>query len=320
MHDDGPLQYSYTADAGFAGRYARAMYRDRQRGTLAFAVVLVPLMLLLGVFEPPFLLAAGLFAALIALIEALVYRALRRGARRGSREGDTTATRFDDVVLRVADADTDAFLPYASFRDVRPRGRFVALRRVSGTSLLLPVELCPPEAVERLRAGIASGAVPQLDPAQFPIQATVDAGFLRAASRRVIVLLATHPTLVAVAAGILVTGGALTASFSDPVPVIVAVVMLVVWPTLAVLGTRSTIRKQIGTETLWSGFDDDYVTAARGGEVVRMRYRAFDRLVTDRGAAELRVAASREWQLYPLALFPEHVRGRFAPQGMGVRA
>lgn len=309
---DAPLQFSYTADAGFAGRYARAGYRSRQRGNLVFAVVLAPLMLLLGIFEPPFLLAAGLFALLIAVIELTVYRELLRAARRGTPEGDTLVVRYDDVVLRVADDEMDGFLPYASFRDIRARGRFVVLRRVNGAPLLLPVEVCPPEAVEQVRAGIAAGLVPQLDPAQFPNHATVDTGFLRAASRRVLVLIATHPSMLAVAAGILVTGGALTVAFSDPVPVIVAVAMLVLWPTLAVLGTRSTIRKQIGTETLWSGFDDDYVTTARGGEVVRMRYRAFDRLVTERGAAELRVASTREWQLYPLALFPEEVRARFS--------
>jgi len=309
---DAALQFSYTADAGFPRRYAGAAYRSRQRGNLVFAFVLAPLMLLLGIFEPPFLLAAGLFALLIVVIEVTVYRELLRAARRGTPEGDTLVVRYDDVVLRIADADMDGFLPYASFRDIRTRGRFVVLRRVSGAPLLLPVEVCPPEAIEQVRAGIAAGLVPQLDPAQFPNHATVDAGFLRAASRRVLVLIATHPSMLAVAAGILVTGGALTVAFSDPVPVIVAVAMLVLWPLLAVLGTRSTIRKQIGTETLWSGFDDEYVTAARGGEVVRMRYRAFDRLVTERGAAELRVASTREWQLYPLALFPEEERARFS--------
>ena len=310
---DTALQYSYTADAGFAVRYARAAYRDRQRGSLIFAAVLAPLMVLLGLYEPAFLLGAALFVALIVLIEVVVSRELLRAARRGGPEGDTTVVRYDDVVLRFADADIDAFLPYARFRDVRPRGRFVALRRTNGgASLLLPVELCPPEAVDRVRAGIASGVVPQLDPEQFPNHATVDAGFLRAASRRVVVLLATHPSLLAIAAGILITGGSLTVAFSDPVPVVVAAAILVLWPLMAIFGTRSAIRKQIGTETIWSGFDDDYVTAARGGEVVRMRYRAFDRLVTDRGAAELRVASTREWQLYPLALFPEDVRGRFA--------
>lgn len=315
---DAALQFTYTADAGFADRFARATYRDRQRGNIVFALVLAPLMLLLGIFESPFLLAAVLFAALAVVIELVVFRELLRTARRGAPEGDTTVTRFDDVVLRFADADIDAFLPYASFRDVRPRGRFVALRRSSGQALILPVELCPPEAVERVRAGIASGVVPQLDPEQFPYQATVDAGFLRAASRRVIVLLATHPTLLSVAAGILITGGALTVAFSDPVPVIVAVAMLVLWPVLAVLGTRATIRKQIGTETIWSGFDGDYFTSARGGQVMRMRYRAFDRLVIGRGAAELRVASTREWQLYPLALFPDEVRGRFGSAPVGV--
>lgn len=309
---EDPLQFSYIADAGFARRYARANYRSRQRGNLVFACVLAPLMLLLGIFEPPFLLAAALFTALILVIEVAVFLELLRAARRSTPVGDKLVARFDDVVLRVADDDTDAFLPYASFRDIRVRGRFVVLRRLSGAPLLLPVEVCPPEAIERVRAGIAAGLVPQLDAAQFPNHATVDAGFLRAASRRVLVLIATHPTMLAVATGILVTGGALTVAFSDPVPVIVAVAMLVLWPLLAVLGTRSTIRKQIGTETLWSGFDEEYLTAARGGEVVRMRYRAFDRLVTERGAAELRVASTREWQLYPLALFPDEARGRFS--------
>jgi len=310
---DTALQFTYTADAGFASRFARATFFDRQRGSLIFAAVLLVLMVALGTREPAFLMGAVLFTVLIAVIEVVVYVEMLRAARRGGPEGDTTVVRYDDVVLRFADADIDAFIPYAKFRDVRPRGGFVVLRRASGgPSLLLPVEVCPPEAAERVRAGIASGVVPQLDPEQFPNQATVDAGFVRAASRRVVVLLATHPSLLAIAAGVLITGGALTAAFSDPVPIIVAVVMLIAWPVTAIIGTRSTIRKQIGTETIWSGFDDEYMTAARGGEVVRMRYRAFDRLITDRGAAELRVAATREWQLYPLALFPEDVRGRFA--------
>ncbi len=309
---DTALQFSYTADAGFARRFARATFFDRQRGSLIFTTVLVVLMVALGLREPAFLWGAVLFILLIGVIEVVVFRDMLRAARRGAPEGDTTVVRYDDVVLRFADADIDAFLPYAKFRDVRPRGRFVVLRRASGgPSLLLPVELCPPEAAERVRAGIASGVVPQLDPAQFPHHATVDAGFVRAATRRVLVLLATHPSLLAIAAGVLITGGSLTVAFSDPVPIIVAVVMLIAWPVAAIVGTRSTIRKQVGSEMVWSGFDDEYMTVARGGEVMRMRYRAYDRLVTDRGAAELRVASTREWQLYPLALFPEDVRGRF---------
>ncbi|AYF97711.1 hypothetical protein [Protaetiibacter intestinalis] len=309
---DTALQFHYTADAGFAGRYARAMFLERQRGSLVFGAVLVLLMGALGFLESAFLLGAGLFLALMVVLQLVVLRETLRAARRGAPEGDTTVVRYDEVVLRLADADVDAFIPYARFRDVRPRGRFVAFRRVDAAPLLLPVELCPPEAVERVRAGIASRVVPQLDPAQFPHHATIDGGFLRAASRRVVVLMATHPTLLAVAAGVLVTGGALTVAFADPVPVVVAVAILVLWPITAIVGTRSAIRKQLGTETIWSGFDDEYVTVARGGEVLRMRYRAFDRFAVSRGAAELRVASTREWQLYPLGLFPAEVRARFS--------
>ena len=157
MTAPAPLAFAYTADAGYADRLARAQFRELRLRNVVVTAAGVAVIALGGLaLNRVFAVLALALAVFSAAVEVIVFLGHLRVARRTSPAGRSLAVEYGPIVMHSTDPDGDAYLPYAELKDARERGRFVALVRKVGQPLLLPVELCPPEALAVVRAGTAA--------------------------------------------------------------------------------------------------------------------------------------------------------------------
>jgi len=216
---------------------------------------------------------------------------------------------FDPFGMRYLAPDESASFAYHRVTDVRRRGGFVFMFRDGSSATVLPDELCPPEAAERVADGMASLASFEADVEAFPNRATYGRSIVSAAVRRELISLFTTTAGVGGAA-ILVTGMSAAAIMGSVFVAVITVAATAIWLAFHLLDAVSASRRWVGRPVA-AGFEDDFFTIAASG-TTRRRYSLFDAFEVRGSIAAIRSASSGEWQLYPLALFPEDVRARFA--------
>ncbi len=307
-----PLLFTYTADAADAGRVARARFRELRLTPVVVTAAALAVVAVAGLVLDPALAVLALALGLLAVaVEGVVFLAFLSMARRTTPVGHTLTIEYLPSALHLVDPDGEIHYPYASIRDVRAHRDLIALLGSAGNSIHLPVSACPPEALALVLAGMREPVIPAIDEERFPHRAHADAAFARAAARRTLAVLVTDATALGFAASIPAVGAVLAIVLASPVPAVVAAALLVAWPFAAVLTTRSAMKRRYADEPIYARFDDDTFTTAHRGEVTRLRYGFFDRIDDSRGAVELRAAVTRQWHLYPAALFPADARARF---------
>ena len=311
-----PLRFEFTADATTVARLSRASVRfGLRRGVLPYALIAVmaPILLWLGETVGGMEREAALVLGVVALsllgawVAAKVTFALvqRAGFRAGFAPGTTVSVEYGDDV-RILGPRDETRIAFSALADVVPREGEVVIGRGVGYPLVLPTELCPPEAQELIRDSIRDGVTaPEV---AWSREAAFDIPTTRVCVRRTM----THPTALVMFAP-LVLGVAVLALAAESLAgfLVGAVVILAIGATLF-RGTAASVRRAYAGQVARIRFDDDRVAIEMRGVRTIHPCHAITHL-EDRGPVVIaRVDGARLPGILPAALIPQEERARFA--------
>jgi hypothetical protein len=310
MSDLPALDYRLVSDERTMRRLTRGAVRTLGGTSLVLAPSFLVLALLVWALDP--VLAA--FAALIACFSlatlALTMVQLRSWVREGYAPGTVATARYDSVI-RLADGAREQQIPYPMLLSVRQVGDLVVFRVREAQPFVLPVELCPPLAQQRVAMGIASGWAPQPELAGFGIERRLDADAARAVVDAALQASLRQPS-TAFAAVFAVA--AVTLAFLTGGPVWGSVLTLVVLILLTVptLLARARGVRALTGEVVRSRFDAEQFTLYERGVITRRPYADARSFRVMGAVAILRFRGTPAPEVLPAELFPPEVRGRFS--------
>lgn len=161
MEQGIPVQHTYTADANFADRMTKALFRfGLSRPLVVVLLVLIVLVTSLGgvvvANRIEFALVGALCGFLVGvlidvLVAVLTFEKTRRRVAVIAPAGAEYGVGFGETAMRIEAPMASSDVAYRAFQSAERRGDFVFLRhRSSRLYTVLPVELLPDDAVERL--------------------------------------------------------------------------------------------------------------------------------------------------------------------------
>jgi hypothetical protein len=310
MSDLPALDYRLVSDERTMRRLTRGAVRTFGGTPLVLAPSFLVLALLLWALDP--VLAA--FAALIACFSlatlALTLVQLRSWVREGYAPGTVATARYDSVI-RLADGAREQQIPYPMLLSVRQAGDLVVFRVREAQPFVLPVELCPPLAQQRVTMGIASGWAPQPELAGFGIERRLDADAARAVVDAAFQASLRQPSTVL---AVVFAVAAVTLAFLTGGPVWGSVLTLVVLvlPTVPTLLARARGVRALSGEVVRSRFDAEQFTLYERGVITRRPYADARSFRVVGAVAILRFRGTPAPEVLPAELFPPEVRGRFS--------
>lgn len=167
MEQSIPIEHRYTADAGFAARMARALFRfGLSRPLVVVLLALIVLITSLGgvvvANSLEFVLVGALCGLLVGvlidvLVAVLTFEKTRRRVAVIAPAGAEYGVGLGESAIRVIAPMSTAEVAYGAFQSAERRGEFVFLRhRSSRLFTVLAAELFPGDALQRLRERIRS--------------------------------------------------------------------------------------------------------------------------------------------------------------------
>ena len=310
MFDQPALEYHLVSDETLTRRLTWGAVRALAGSAIVLLPVSLVLALLLWALDP---VLAGIVLLIVGLSFALLvvtFLQQRRFVRKGYAPGTTSTARYD-VVARFSDGVREQQLPYPVLHSARQVGQVVVLRIRDGQAFVLPVELCPPPAQQRIAAGIASGWAPQPELSGFPHESRIDAEAARAIVGAAIRMTLLMPSML-VGAGFAVAASALAFVFGGPVWGSVVSVALLLVLTVPMLVVRARSVRVLSGEVVRSRFDAHDFTLYERGAITRRPYTDAESFRIAGGVALLRYRGMPLTEVLPAELFPAEVRDRFA--------
>lgn len=309
MFDLPALDYRLVSDARTVSRLTRGAVRAVGGSSLVLAPVCVVLALLLWPLDPVLAAFAALLAGFSFTVLALTIVQLRRVVRAGYAPGTVSTARYDTVV-RLSDGVREQQIPYPLLLSVRQAGDVVVFRIREAQPFVLPAELCPPLAQQRVAAGIASGWAPQPELSGFHFERRLDADAARAVVNAALRGSLRQPsTIVAVLFVVAAVALAFAAGTAWGWVMAVAVLALL---TVPILVTRARGVRMLTGEVVRSRFDEEHFTLYERGAITRRPYADARSLRVEGAVAVLRYRGMPTPEVLPAELFPLEVRGRFA--------
>jgi hypothetical protein len=310
MFDLSALDYRLVSDRGTARRLTWGGVRAIGGSSIVLAPMFLVLALVLWPLDPVLAAFAALIAGLSVTLLVLAIEQQRRFARAGYAPGTVSTARYDTVV-RLADGVREQQIPYPLLLSVRQTGDVVVFRIREALPFVLPVELCPPPAQQRVAAGIASGWAPEPELSGFGFERRLEADDVRAVVDVALRVALKQPSMIvavvfAVAAVALafVTGGPVWGS-----AMVFAVLALLVAPMLV---ARARGVRVLTGEVVRARFDAEHFTVYERGAITRRPYGDVQSFRVEGRVAVLRYRGMPAPEVLPAELFPPEVRALFA--------
>lgn len=309
MFDPPALEYRLVSDRDTARRLTWGAVRAVGGSSIVLAPMFLVLALVLWAIDPVLAAFAALIAGFSITVLVLMIVQQQRFVRAGYAPGTVSTARYDTVV-RLADGVREQQIPYPRLLSVRQAGDVVVFRIRESLPFVLPVELCPPLAQQRIAAGIASGWAPQPELSGFGFERRLDADDARAVVNVALRGALKQPAMIAAAVFAVaavslafVTGGPVWGSVMA-----VAALALMIVPMLV---ARARGVRMLTGEVVRSRFDAEHFTVYERGAITRRPYADVPSFRVEGRVAVLRYRGMSAPEVLPAELFPLEVRNRF---------
>lgn len=307
---------------------ALADYRLRFRGLSALYILYGAYAVLAGVVaillnQPAVGLVGAVFGllAIIGLIGAVSLLArIRTAARSLYTPGAEFSAEYGAAAVVLRSPGRISRVPYAAVPVVRRNRSAVLFAIPTQPSYLVPIELCPPEALAVVEAGRRSGASPAPGIDGFTASADPSPAFLRAVRRRVTRRALAEPALWCTIGVFVLLVPLIAILASLPwwltgVLAVAAIALMAGALALALPAASRRIRASFDGPLLAS-FDADGFALLDRGVYTRRDYATVTRFQELGDAVELVSTASVDPELLPTALFPPDALARLDRAGV----